>query len=288
MRLSTSTCIYFNRPGGVKASILDSIRRCGEAGYRVLDMNFHDLCMFDTPFKTDAWETLMHDAARVAGEYGITFSQGHAHFYNFCDETLPDRDFLDELIRRCIEGARILGVRWLVIHAATDFASVTPWRDSKRKTIEYLKPRIELAGKYGVGIALENLWEENIAPKRRYCVTAEELADLVDSLPYPNVGCCWDVEHAAICQIDQRKALPYLGERLKATHISDYNTVRNDHILPFSGLVDWQEVMDGLRLADYQGDFTYEIHNFTANMPEAGIMTALKHSIAIGNYLLSM
>ena len=111
---------------------------------------------------------------------------------------------------------------------------------------------------------------------------------LVDSLPYPNVGCCWDVEHAAICHQDQRKALALVGKRLKATHISDYNSVKNDHILPYMGLVDWQEVMDALRIADYQGDFTYEIHNYTANMPEAGIQTALAHSIAIGNHLLSL
>ncbi len=38
---------------------------------------------------------------------GIEFSQGHLHFYNFCDPNTPDRDFLDELIRRGIEGGRI-------------------------------------------------------------------------------------------------------------------------------------------------------------------------------------
>ena len=62
MRLSTSTCMYFNRPDGTKASILDSVRTLGQAGYRVLDMNFHDLSVFDTPFKTPQWETLIHQA----------------------------------------------------------------------------------------------------------------------------------------------------------------------------------------------------------------------------------
>lgn len=288
MRLSTSTCMYFNRPGGVKASILDSIRRLGDAGYRVLDMNFHDLSTFNTPFRTNEWESLMYQAADVAAEYGIEFSQGHSHFYNFCDPNAPEKEFKDELIRRAIEGSRILGVKWLVIHAATDFASPTLVRDSKRGTIEYLKPRIELAGKYGVGIALENLWEENIAPQRRYCTTAEELVDLVDSLPYNNVGCCWDVEHAAICHQDQRKALQLVGKRLKATHISDYNSVQNDHILPFMGLADWTEIMDSLKSIDYQGDFTYETHNYTSKLPEEVIPSALRYSVDLGNYLLSL
>ena len=46
MRLSTSTNIYFNRPDGSKAEITESISRCAQAGYRVMDMNFHDCCTF--------------------------------------------------------------------------------------------------------------------------------------------------------------------------------------------------------------------------------------------------
>ena len=65
MRLSTSTCMYFNRPDGTKASILDSVRTLGQAGYRVLDMNFHDLSVFDTPFKTPQWETLDRKSTRL-------------------------------------------------------------------------------------------------------------------------------------------------------------------------------------------------------------------------------
>lgn len=290
MRLATSTCMYFNRPDGRKADIRDSIRTLGNAGYRVLDMNFHDLSMFDTPFHTDSWERLIWDCKEIADGMGITFSQGHSTFYNFCDPRTPDKEHKDELIHRAILGAKILGIPWLVIHAATDFDSVTPLRDSKRGTIEYLKPRIELAEKLGIGIALENLWEENIAPKRRYCTTAEELVDLVDTLSeeFGNVGCCWDVEHGAICKIDHRKALPYVGKRLKATHISDYQSIKNDHIMPFSGLADWTEITDGLRLAAYQGDFTYETHNHTANLPDAVIPAALSYSIAMGEYLISL
>lgn len=53
MRLSTSTCMYFNRPDGTKARIEDCIKMCSEAGYRVMDMNFLDCTNFDTPFRTD-------------------------------------------------------------------------------------------------------------------------------------------------------------------------------------------------------------------------------------------
>ena len=45
---------------------------------------------------------------------------------------------------------------------------------------------------------------------------------------------------------------------------------------------------DALHLAQYDGDFTYETHNFTAKMPDEVIMSGLKHSIDIGNLLIDM
>lgn len=290
MRLSTSTCIYFNRPDGTKAQITDSVDLCSQAGYRVMDMNFHDCCMFDTPMKTDRWEEWIYGIKEKAKECGIEFSQGHSHFYNFCDPSVPNREELDEYIRRGIIGASVLEIPWLVIHAGTDFQSPTPVKSSRDKTIEYLKPRIELAAKHNVGIAIENLWELNISPKRRYTSTAEELVELVDILSkdFDNVGICWDVEHSSIMKQDLYSQLQLVGNRLKATHISDYLSVQEDHILPFSGNTDWAEVMRALKSVSYKGDFTYEIHRYTMRVPDELVLSALKHSVKVGNYLINM
>lgn len=290
MRLSTSTCIYFNRPDGTKAPITDSVELCSKAGYGVMDMNFHDCCMFDTPFKTDRWESWIQEIREKAEQCGIEFSQGHSHFYNFCDPAVPNREELDEYIRRGIIGASILGIPWLVIHAGTDFASPTPVKSSREKTMEYLKPRIELAARHHVGIALENLWELNISPRRRYTSTAEELVELTDLLSrdFDNVGICWDVEHSSIMHQDIGSQLQLVGKRLKATHISDYLSVQEDHILPFSGLTDWKEVMGALKAVDYEGDFTYEIHRYTMRLPYELVPSALKHSVLVGNYLMNL
>lgn len=255
-----------------------------------MDMNFHDCCMFDTPMKTDRWEEWIYGIKEKAKECGIEFSQGHSHFYNFCDPSVPNREELDEYIRRGIIGASVLEIPWLVIHAGTDFQSPTPVKSSREKTIEYLKPRIELAAKHNVGIAIENLWELNISPKRRYTSTAEELVELVDILSkdFDNVGICWDVEHSSIMKQDLYSQLQLVGNRLKATHISDYLSVQEDHILPFSGNTDWAEVMRALKSVSYKGDFTYEIHRYTMRVPDELVLSALKHSVKVGNYLINM
>lgn len=255
-----------------------------------MDMNFYDCTTFKLPFVTKQWESWIHGIRKIADENTIEFSQAHANFYNFCDENAPDKDFLDRMVLRSIDCAAVLGVKWLVIHAGTDFASPKLVADSKKKNIEYFKPIIEYAAKKQVGMAIENLWDYNIAPLRRYTATAEELVELVDVLgnDYENVGICWDFEHADIMKQEQAPALRMIGSRLKATHVSDNIGIQNDHILPYYGYTNWTEIMQILKEINYQGDFTYEIHHYTAQLPDALVIPALRYSVEVGNYLLSL
>ncbi len=290
MRLSTSTNIYFNRPDGSKEPIENIIRLCAKAGYRVMDMNFYDCTTFRMPFVTDEWDAWIKMIKETADACSVTFSQGHANFYNFCDPMVPDQEFLDRMVYRSVDCAAILGIQWLVIHAGTDFASPHLVRDSKRKNMHYFRHLLEYAEKKNVGIAIENLWDLNIAPQRRYTTTAEELVELVDPLrmDFKNVGICWDVEHADIMKQPQEPALKMIDWRLKATHISDNTGINNDHILPFYGHTNWYDLMRILKEIRYQGDFTYEIHRYTTQLPQALVLEALKYSVKVGEYLIAL
>lgn len=88
MRLSTSTCMYFNRPDGTKARIEDCIKMCSEAGYRVMDMNFLDCTNFDTPFRTERWEEWVHELAELANEKHESFLRDILIFIIFVMITL--------------------------------------------------------------------------------------------------------------------------------------------------------------------------------------------------------
>ncbi len=295
MRLSTSTNIYFNRPDGTKATIEKSIEYCSLAGYEVMDLNFHDCATFKTPFVESEknWRNWLEGIQACTLKFPIEFSQAHSSFYNFCDINLsPDhRKQLDMLVYRSITSASLLGIPWIVIHAGTHFDSARLVYDSKRLNLEYFLPLLEFSSKLGVGIAVENLWDLNISPKRRYTTTAEELVDFVDSTGASSseIGICWDFEHANIMGQDQKKALALVGTRLKATHVSDNNGMFNDHILPFEGKTDWYEIMNILdSMESYAGDFTYEIHRHTSNVPEELVPAALKRSFEVGEFLLSL
>lgn len=285
MRLSTSTCIFFNRPDGSKMDIADTIRACGQAGYEVMDMNFHDACVFKTPFVGDGWRDWVLSLGQVAVEQGIVFSQSHSHFYDYTREG-AGCDELECLVRRCIEASSLLGIPWTVIHAATDFSSPFPMKSSKRKAVDYFRFLAEYAASFGVGLAIENLWELNISPQRRYTSNVEELVDLVDTIDMPNVGICWDVEHSSIMHQDIAQALGIVAGRLKCTHISDYVSVTHDHVLPYDGLSDWDGIMDSLAQVEYDGDFTYEVHRSTMRLPVDAVPSLLCYSVELGQWMV--
>lgn len=287
MRLGTSTNIYFNRPDGGKAPIESSMALCAGAGYRVMDLNFHDCTTFRLPFVTDGWERWLFGLCQLAEDLGVTFSQAHAPFYNFCDPGDPKREEVDRLLPRAIDCCAGLGIPWLVIHAGTDWSAQRPRRASKEKNLAYFRPVVDYALRRGVGIAFENLWDLTISPRRRYTADAEELLDFVESFGCKDLGVCWDTDHAALMGQDQRQGLALLGPWLRCTHISDCLDPRADHLLPYHGTIDWDPVLDGLALAGYQGDFTYEIHRYTQALPDALVPEALAYSVSVGKHLLA-
>ena len=288
MRLSTSTNIYFNRPDGSKGSIEKCIHYCGQGGFKNMDISFLDYANFRFPFVTDDYLQWVDNAIQIADTYGIRFGQAHAPFYNFCDANAKNKEEQDRLILRSIECASRMGVKWIAIHAGTDYSSGRMRQSSKEKNMEYFLPVIEYAAKRNVGIAFENLWDHNIAPKKRYTAMVEDLVDLVDAFGADNVGVCFDVEHAVISGLDPVKELEVIGDRLKSAHISDCIDMAADHLLPFYGITDWKPFVQTLRKMGYQGDFAFEIHRYTQYMPDDLVPGAVTRALEVGNYLLQI
>jgi sugar phosphate isomerase/epimerase len=281
------------RPDGNRVPILEAVRRCAAAGYRVMDLDLNS-GKRSPAFELGRpdWEAWLDDLVALSRECGVEFTQSHAPDFNVADPQLEGRSAAEELVRRAIVVSGRLGVRWMAMHAGTAWDANRFLALSKSRNIDWFGPIAEFAAGHGVGIAIENMQERlaegRMKPRRRYTAGIEEQCDLIDSLAMDNVGAVWDFGHANITGYDQVQCLEFLGARLKALHVHDNNGLYDDHTLPFLGSIDWPPIMVALRRLGYTGDFSFETAYFTRRMPDALIDAALAWSLQVGQYLLSL
>jgi sugar phosphate isomerase/epimerase len=286
VNLAVSTNVLYERTGGGRIPMEESIRTCAAAGYRYLDFGFTELKLSSPFFGSPEWKTEIEGYSRLAKELGVAFVQAHAVIADFCNPAGgggEDR----ELFRRSIQGAGILGVPWIAAHPSTGVSGGKRAEDTHERNIAFFREMADYALPFNVGIAIENMWGKTPEGLSRYAVRAEELLRLVEDTGRENVGACWDVEHGSVEKLDQGNAIRLLGRRLKATHISDETGPNNIHILPCSGFVKWDEVLEALAGIDYQGAFAFEIQHYLPGMPMELVPSAMKFSVEVGSYLVS-
>jgi sugar phosphate isomerase/epimerase len=262
MHVATSTAIL--HPGTLKNAtfgIKEIPRIVKTAGFDSLDWSLWEFCLpdktkFDGPLTEPDWEKTIQSLREANEAAGIPCRQTHCVSVNTDMYQKLDHDQLRNLEKRCLLASSILGAEWMVIHP---FSIIDNNRQASiRFFSEYLKPLQEDAHRYKVGIAIENMISRS-TDTNRFCASAEELMELVDSIQDPLVGCCWDTGHANISKQDQYHSLNMLGPRIKALHINDNNGTDLDlHLLPFEGNIDWESVMKALFEIGFQYDFTFE------------------------------
>lgn len=289
MRLSTSTNLMdrFQKAQGA-VSMQECLERCFQAGYRVMDMNFHDMSNPGMPMSGDGWRDWLSRIRELAASLGLEFSQAHAYFYHFCNPRIADREWREELITRSFVGAGTLGIPWMVMHASTWKETGFSFRISREKNLEQFKRWLELAHRYQVGIAIENLYDPLDTFSRTYSSAPEELIDLVDSLDDELVGICWDFGHGNLSATDQNESLRLVGSRLKALHVNDNDKLKDRHLLPFYGEIDWPPLMRTLREIGYQNDLTFECTPFLVGCRRPCVRRQLEHTVEVGEYLIRL
>lgn len=287
MKLATSTNIMdFDDRKPYQISIAESVRACAKAGYQYLDACLCSHCRTGKELTKDTWEIWADQTAALAQELGVAFIQAHAYWTignNFNpDLTRSDGELGEELMRRSVLAAEILGVKWMVVHPYTvrrhggyDYtASFTYNR-------EYWKKWGEFFAKHHVGMAIENMTKPT-----HYGSCAEELLELIDAVDNPMVQICIDTGHANMVGLDVPDLIRQVGSHLKATHINDNHGVSDEHFAPFNGTIPWKETVQALRDIDYQEGFAFEIHHLTSMFPKQVQPALVDFSHVLGEYLL--
>ena len=294
MKLSTSTNLLFLRPGGMICPLPEAMQLMCEAGFDTLDMNFYDWGTTPgSPYLTENWNEWFERVCEAKDRIGVCFEQAHAYFFDFAAEGLDRNAWLaqQERVVRSIRCASALGAKVVVTHPSTVYGTASMMKDSKECNVRYFNDLLERTRDLNVVIAVENMVDVKTYPKRKYCASPEELADLIDTIHDPRIKICWDFEHGDMMREDQPQVVRMFGERLAATHVSEQHGAYDPdlmHLLPLFGKIRWKPIMDALREINYQGCFSFEAHNYLNVLPDTCIETGLRLAYQVGEYLMAL
>jgi len=144
---------------------------------------------------------------------------------------------MDE-IKRAIEVAEQAPFQFLVQHLGVGGEASTEQKlESAMTSLEHLRA---FAKPLGVQVVVENIPNELSTP--------EALVELLHTARFTDVGVCFDVGHAHIGP-GVKNAFETLKELIRTTHVHDNGGVRDEHLWPGAGTVDWKETMELLRSA---------------------------------------
>ena len=213
---------------------LPFLKRLKELGYEGVDFCFHPLV-----FVGGKEEKIISQIKENLNKAGLVCSQVHLPFY---DLTLPSNCH-DEWVEHQMQGAfklmNVLDCKWGAWHPVSATECGHDRKVAMKANKEMLKRHLETAEKYGVGIAVENIF----APF--FSSVVEDHIELIESMNSTLVGACWDFGHANL-QVSERgrvEDFKMIADKIKILHVDDNHACEDRHLAPGFGNVQFHELL---------------------------------------------
>lgn len=217
-----------------------------------------------------------------------------------CLQTHAISPFLKDLnaVADCIEG-NLRSIRYTAALGCS-ITVVHPYCFSKTKEEGFLENRdhlfaklLPLAHELNVQLATENMFVGGKNAEGKYetfpgaCGTAEDYIRYVDGIHDDHLTACVDIGHACMINCEGAPSIiRALGhDRVGCLHVHDNDCIHDQHIAPYLGKIDWEEVCHALADIDYQGCFTYETGY--PSFPRELLPAATEMFAKVGRHLIS-
>ena len=220
----------------------------------VLDMDEKEILSVFAPYR------------EAAEKYGLVNFQAHAPYPSCMPHDAAYSEYLLQGLGKVIGGCAAMGCHRLVIHpffyAYEDM--LTPQAEWDLNLQSYTR-LIPFAQRHSVTICLENMFTRHRG--KLYSACCSDMAftcRLIDELNQRAgrrlFGFCLDTGHLLLVGKDVKQTMLQLGDRLEALHIHDNDGVNDQHLLPYTGILDWDRFVEGLRESGYSKPLNFETH----------------------------
>lgn len=248
MKLATSLSDFGRYVNGK-----ESIRLIREAGFRYIDYTLGGRLFAED----DGWHEFAKEMVDYAGGLDVKYVQAHSP-----NATILTPDRWDKEVfwgKRSLEVCRELGIPNVVIHAAYTRRPVCKetWYDLNTKFYRELLP---VAEETGVTILVENTTHANLPEGTYYLYTGADMVEFIEHIDHPLLQAVWDTGHGTT-EGSQYDNITALGKHLKGLHVHDNNGKADEHTMPYTGVLNLDQVMNGLLDVGYEGYFTFEVLN---------------------------
>lgn len=286
MILSTSNGGLHQRYGFEKASEM-----LKEAGFDAIDMDLGLLEKDSSVFWDNTYKYRVQDIREHAEKIGISFNQSHAPFhYNWATNPNEYEERFFPSMVRALEISAMLGCKQAVVHPIHHQEYIGHEEEQFELNIRFYRELLPYAKEYGVKIALENMWQNEVKRKRPgydVCSLANEFVRYIDTLDDDMFTACLDIGHSGMVGEEAYDAIRILGhDRLGALHVHDNDYCADQHTLPYLGKMDFEKITEALAKVNYKGEFTYEAGKFYNRMPDPMMLPSLNFMAEMGRYLI--
>lgn len=177
-----------------------------------------------------------------------------AHAPEICITGLDKKKVMEgvEQYKNVLVGIGRYGITSLVMHACA-YSPVVAGQEQKQISnfIEALQVLLPTCEKLKISILIETMIPGRITS------SMNNLVRVVDAIDSPWIKICVDTNHLNLSE-DLSTAICKAGSRIGEFHLSDNHGRQEEHLLPYSGMIDWSAFANVVRAIDYEGDFILE------------------------------
>lgn len=189
------------------------------------------------------WEVSQEEQVRYARKKGLNIIFAHLGYKRINDLWIDEETDIVEKYIEDIKACHEYNIPMVVMHLTSK--EVAPMYSEKG--LNRIRKIVDYAASLNMKVAFENTKIKGY------------LEYVIGNIKNDNVGLCYDSGHSH-AHFNDDFNFDYFKDRIFAIHLHDNDGTSDQHLLPFDGTINWDEVVDGLRRNGYEGPITLEIH----------------------------